>query len=240
MRNSSRLLVLSTLLCAASTSVDAFAPPPTHQSLPHQNSRHALEASIAPPEGSSLDDSLLSSRQFLLSIDEANPLIRMGQGDKEKMVNAFGLWCAVVSLITGPVWMAAMMIVDAISNKNEEWDPHRAIYDSTGKVWAKTWLAMTNSSPSVSGEPLMTGRPCLYVANHASWLDIPVLCTVLDPVFKFIAKGELAKVPCIGQQLHGVSTLFQLCAAIHGCASPRSVMNLDSQALCFTGQPHSN
>jgi 1-acyl-sn-glycerol-3-phosphate acyltransferase len=34
-------------------------------------------------------------------------------------------------------------------------------------------------------------------------VDIPVLCTVLDPVFKFIAKGELAKVPCIGTQLSG-------------------------------------
>ena len=34
--------------------------------------------------------------------------------------------------------------------------------------------------------------------------DIPVLCTVLDPVFKFIAKGELSKVPCIGTQLSGV------------------------------------
>lgn len=34
-------------------------------------------------------------------------------------------------------------------------------------------------------------------------VDIPVLCTVLNPVFKFIAKGELAKVPCIGTQLSG-------------------------------------
>lgn len=43
----------------------------------------------------------------------------------------------------------------------------------------------------------------MYVANHASWLDIPVICTVLNPVFKFIAKGELVKVPCIGHQLTG-------------------------------------
>ena len=67
---------------------------------------------------------------------------------------------------------------------------------------------MTNSYPTVSGnlERVRKGNelgPCLYVANHASWLDIPVLCTVLDPVFKFIAKGELSKVPCIGTQLSG-------------------------------------
>ncbi|GMH77021.1 hypothetical protein TL16_g07264, partial [Triparma laevis f. inornata] len=43
----------------------------------------------------------------------------------------------------------------------------------------------------------------LIVANHASWLDIPVLCTAVDGPFKFIAKGELTQVPLIGQQLTG-------------------------------------
>ena len=84
------------------------------------------------------------------------------------------------------------------------------MYDATGKVWAKGFLALTNSSPSFSGdlerlEELKEPQACLYVANHASWLDIPVICTVLSPVFKFIAKGELLKVPCIGKQLKGVS-----------------------------------
>lgn len=35
-------------------------------------------------------------------------------------------------------------------------------------------------------------RGALIVANHASWLDIPVLCTAVDGPFKFIAKGERA------------------------------------------------
>ena len=169
-----------------------------------------LQASIAPPEHASMvdmADSMLSSPSFQLTIDETNPLIRLGQGDNEKIINAFGLWCAIVSLVTGPIWMAAMMLVDQMQH-GKEWDPNRAIYDTTGKVWAKVWLTLSDSFPTISGEPLVTGRPCLYVANHASWLDIPVLCTVLDPVFKFIAKGELSKVPCIGQQLRGVSFVF--------------------------------
>jgi len=87
-------------------------------------------------------------------------------------------------------------------------DVNKAEYDNTGKIWSKAWLAATNSYPTISGdvERLKAGNDlgaCLFVANHASWLDIPVLCTVLDPVFKFIAKGELAKVPCIGHQLSG-------------------------------------
>jgi 1-acyl-sn-glycerol-3-phosphate acyltransferase len=138
-----------------------------------------------------------------MSKEDIKPLIRIGDGDKEKIINAFGLWCMFVSLLTGPPWMVAMNLV----HKMED-DEHRELFDRTGKVWAKSWLTLTNSYPTVSGNLERVRKnnglgPCLYVANHASWLDIPVLCTVLDPVFKFIAKGELAKVPCIGTQLSG-------------------------------------
>jgi hypothetical protein len=145
-------------------------------------------------------------RSFTLSREEINPIFTFGEGEKEKLVNAHGVWCFIVSLITGPIWLLAMAIV----GKKGEKDVNKAEYDNTGKIWSKTWLTAINSYPTVSGNlgRLKAGNDegaCLFVANHASWLDIPVLCTVLDPVFKFIAKGELAKVPCIGTQLSGVS-----------------------------------
>eukprot|EP00980_Cylindrotheca_fusiformis_P015863 scaffold4637_cov128-Cylindrotheca_fusiformis.AAC.34 len=148
----------------------------------------------------------VDTRSFLLSKDEIHPLFSFGKAPKEKLVNAHGVWCLIVSLITGPIWLLAMAIV----GKKGDNDVNKAEYDNTGKIWSKAWLTATNSYPTVSGnlDRLKAGNdegPCLFVANHASWLDIPVLCTVLDPVFKFIAKGELAKVPCIGTQLTGVS-----------------------------------
>jgi 1-acyl-sn-glycerol-3-phosphate acyltransferase len=148
-------------------------------------------------------NSNVDTRSFLLSKEDVKPIITLGEGEKEKVINAFGFWCMVVSFLTGPPWMLAMKLVQKMEN-----DTHRELFDMTGKVWAKSWLTLTNSYPTISGnlERVRKGNdlgPCLYVANHASWLDIPVLCTVLDPVFKFIAKGELAKVPCIGTQLSG-------------------------------------
>jgi 1-acyl-sn-glycerol-3-phosphate acyltransferase len=145
----------------------------------------------------------VDTRSFIMSKEDIKPLITLGKGDKEKIINLFGLWCMFVSFLTGPPWMMAMKFVEKMEN-----DTHRELFDMTGKIWAKSWLTMTNSYPTVSGnlERIQKGNdlgPCLYVANHASWLDIPVLCTVLDPVFKFIAKGELSKVPCIGSQLSG-------------------------------------
>jgi 1-acyl-sn-glycerol-3-phosphate acyltransferase len=155
------------------------------------------------------DESLLD---FRIEREDANPIIRIGKGENEKVVNGFGLWCALVSVLTGMLWMAAMMMVDGMNKSMNDWDPNFSVFDKTGKIWAKTWLTMTNSFPTIAGdvERLRKGEngPCLYVANHASWLDIPVLCTILDPVFKFIAKGELRNVPLIGQQLEGVSALL--------------------------------
>lgn len=170
--------------------------------------RQLVRASTTPLQVAGIPPNELDTRSFQLSREEINPIISFGKDDKEKVVNGFGLWCLVVSLITGPIWMLAMKIVHRM-----EGDEHRALYDTTGKIWAKTWLTLTNSYPTISGnmERLKAGNDagaCLFVANHASWLDIPVLCTVLDPVFKFIAKGELAKVPCIGTQLSGVSALL--------------------------------
>jgi hypothetical protein len=159
-------------------------------------------------EANGLDTSRI--RSFYLTRDEIKPILKLGKGDKEKIVNAFGLWCLVVSLITCPIWAAAMNMLNLIYRvQGDAWDPNRSLYDTTGKLWAKSWLTLSNSMPTFSGHiehiQQQGGGPCLYVANHASWLDIPILCTVLDPVFKFIAKGELRGVPCIGQQLVGVS-----------------------------------
>lgn len=158
------------------------------------------------PDRDSLPVDLEAS--YVLSEDQVKPLIRIGKGEKEKIINGFGLWTVVVSLITGPLWVLAMSLVQGMYSlkDRESWDPHSALFDATGKVWAKTWLGLAQSYPSVSGDLQRLSskdEPCLFVANHASWLDIPVLCTVLDPVFKFIAKGELTNVPCVGQQLKG-------------------------------------
>eukprot|EP00970_Alexandrium_tamarense_P018387 scaffold13332_cov275-Alexandrium_tamarense.AAC.3 len=85
-----------------------------------------------------------------------------------------------------------------------------------GKVWCRVYLTLVDSYPEIAGDVerlknkkslLGDGggenQACMYVANHASFLDIAVLCCVLDPVFKFIAKDSLKKFPGVGKQLRG-------------------------------------
>lgn len=163
-----------------------------------------LQASIA--QGTEdLEDNINSN--FRLSMQEVNPIVKLGSAPKTKVVNAYGLWCMAVSLLICPIWYAALKLCSA-SYALSEWDENHEFYDGLGKIWAKSFLALTGSYPTFSGELELLrkgphNQPCLFVANHASWLDIPVLCTCTDQVFKFIAKGELASLPCIGDQLRG-------------------------------------
>jgi 1-acyl-sn-glycerol-3-phosphate acyltransferase len=149
------------------------------------------------------------SKNFFIPPEQVHAIVKFGSEEKEKIINAFGIWTFAATLFTCTFWMAAMGIVemwDKFINSNDAKND-KALFDKTGKIWAKTWLSMIDSYPTISGDvgrlEREDGGACLYVANHASWLDIAVLCTVLDPVFKFIAKGELTKVPCIGHQLVG-------------------------------------
>lgn len=45
--------------------------------------------------------------------------------------------------------------------------------------------------------PRVRGRPIVYVANHSSWLDIPVLASVVEAAF--IAKSEISDWPLVRQ-----------------------------------------
>lgn len=59
----------------------------------------------------------------------------------------------------------------------------------------------------VIGTPLVAStRPVLFVSNHSSWIDVPVLGGVLPACF--VAKGEVARWPLIGTIARLGRTLF--------------------------------
>ena len=69
-------------------------------------------------------------QSFFLSLEEINPLITLKKDTSSmKVVNAFGIWCAVVSLTLAPMWLMAMSVVKMAHDLNEDFDPQRAMYD---------------------------------------------------------------------------------------------------------------
>jgi hypothetical protein len=164
----------------------------------------------------------------ILAIDNMNPIFQFKskRTGNPKIINAHGLHHLVIILLTMPLWMIALEAVHALGTNIPGFDEDRGKFDRVGKIWCQVYLRLTNCYPIIDGD---VGRllgemhknnnnnrggnnhsgdgngPCLFVANHASFLDIAVLCCVLNPTFKFIAKDSLKNFPGVGRQLVGVS-----------------------------------
>lgn len=170
-----------------------------------------------------------SSTSHVLSLDEIKPIFKFEKNGKQKMLNLYGLYHLFVIVLTMPFWMASMDMLHWLGNSIDGFDEDRAKFDYAGKLWCRAYLTLTDCYPIIDGDvsrlqekvvgtvststsssssaPAENGSgACLFVANHASFLDIAVLCCVLNPVFKFIAKDSLMKFPGVGRQLVGVST----------------------------------
>ena len=54
----------------------------------------------------------------------------------------------------------------------------------------------------------LRGRPCVVVANHASYLDGIVLTAALPPEFTFVIKSEMSRVPLVSLLLRRLGSEF--------------------------------
>lgn len=73
------------------------------------------------------------------------------------------------------------------------------------RKWGQRILRWPGVVVTVEGaEKIPGGEPCLFVANHVSYSDTPILMAHLPVDFRFLAKASLFKVPIIGTHLrHG-------------------------------------
>ena len=72
------------------------------------------------------------------------------------------------------------------------------------RVWGRSILAVSGIRVSVTGvERIANDQPYIFMANHQSNLDIPVLLGHLPVQFRWLAKAELFKIPVFGQAMRG-------------------------------------
>lgn len=83
------------------------------------------------------------------------------------------------------------LLIGLFSKKAMKW---YAMY-----IWSKFLLLVVGAKVSVIGKKkLDEKRPAIYVANHSSHFDIPVLFNSIGFFLHFIAKIELKKIPLFG------------------------------------------
>ena len=94
-------------------------------------------------------------------------------------------------------------------NKQGKFTERDACAHSIARSWAQKGLAMNGSSIQVSGvENIPQTGGLLFVANHQSNFDIPILIGFLPRDKGFIAKLELLKVPSFSRWMKYIGCIF--------------------------------
>ena len=72
------------------------------------------------------------------------------------------------------------------------------------RAWARSILFVSGIRVTVEGrEHIGPGRSYIYMPNHQSNFDIPVLLGALDVQFRWLAKAELFKIPILSRGMRG-------------------------------------
>lgn len=70
------------------------------------------------------------------------------------------------------------------------------------RVWARMILSVCGVKLNIKGrEYLDPEQAYIFMPNHQSMIDIPVIYTALDHQFRWVAKAELFKIPIFGSAL---------------------------------------
>ena len=99
-------------------------------------------------------------------------------------------------------FLALLALVGVVCLPRMRWRRHCT------RFFARLFFAGTGMRVSVSGLGHLPVGTCVVVANHASYLDGPLLHAALPAHFAFVIKGEMARVPLAGFLLRRIGSEF--------------------------------
>ena len=98
----------------------------------------------------------------------------------------------------GTAFFASLAIVTSLFDRSGD-NVHRV-----ARAWATSILWVSLVRVKVRGlSRLDPDRSYIYMANHQSNFDIPVLLSHLAVQFRWLAKAELFRIPVFGRSMHG-------------------------------------
>jgi 1-acyl-sn-glycerol-3-phosphate acyltransferase len=109
-------------------------------------------------------------------------------------LRSYFLWDPLIWLYT--------IIFGALSLLSSFFDRSGRIQHGFARLWSRTILKTIGAEPQVQGfEKVDTAKAAVYVVNHLSALDIPVLYAYVPFQFRILAKQELFRYPFMGWHL---------------------------------------
>lgn len=102
----------------------------------------------------------------------------------------------LVLIIIVTIFFALVAIIFSLLDRSGK------IYNFLGKTWAKLVLWIAGVKVKIIGlENINTDENYVYVANHLSGFDIPIVMASLPGQLRIVFKKELTKIPIFGWQL---------------------------------------
>jgi 1-acyl-sn-glycerol-3-phosphate acyltransferase len=104
-----------------------------------------------------------------------------------------------VTLLGATIYYGIRMILAGLAGV-----PYRrgGVYDTIPRAYGNFLLRANGLSVTVAhAERLVGVQPCVYVANHQSWVDAWTVVSVLPDSVRFTPKKELMRLPLFGQAL---------------------------------------
>jgi 1-acyl-sn-glycerol-3-phosphate acyltransferase len=116
-------------------------------------------------------------------------------------------WRTVFFLI--PVLAAGTIVCGTVSLLSTFVDRTGRTAHRVAQAWSRLILRTSGVSLERHGAPLPDDvTSCVYVANHASFYDIPILFAGVPRQLRIMAKASLGHVPFIGWHLHRAGHLL--------------------------------
>lgn len=111
-----------------------------------------------------------------------------------KLANPFRLvWGAWMWLLVLPALLLAAVPILAL--------PRLVARRRCAGLVCRGYFLLCGLPVSVSGTARLPPGPCIVVANHASYVDGPLLFACLPPRFGFVIKKEASRLPLVGWML---------------------------------------
>lgn len=81
------------------------------------------------------------------------------------------------------------------------WDKSGKIQHAIARIWGRTIVHLSGVRVTVLGADKLDGRVAVYVSNHLSYMDTPVIFSALPFQFRIVARHDLFKLPFVGWHL---------------------------------------
>lgn len=135
---------------------------------------------------------------------------------------------AVLTILWSAVWITLTLGIQLLTRSR------RIPLWMARRIWGPGLVALAGARVVVHGrERLDLARPVFLVANHQSWLDVPVLFQVFPAPVLFLAKQELAAVPFLAWYIRAMGMVF-----VERSARRKSVASVDLAAELLRGGNH--